>query len=149
MKVILKQDIKGQGKKGDIIKVNDGYARNYLFPKNLAEDANAANLNSINMRKDAEKFHQEEERKKALELAEKISQTALSLVVKCGTSGKVFGSITSKEIAENLNLKGIEIDKKKIVLKEPIKQAGVYTIEIKIYPEITGKLILTVESVII
>lgn len=146
MKVILKQDVKGQGKKGDVININDGYARNFLFPRNLAEEANAANLNSINIKNAATKFHMEKEREQALELAQKIKAVSLNLFIKCGSSGKVFGSITSKEIAENLLSLGIDIDKKKIVLKDPIKQVGSYEIEVKVYPEITAKFILTVVS---
>ena len=149
MKVILKEDVKGQGKKGDVVNVNDGYARNFLFPKHLAEEANTANLNSINIKKDAEKFHHEEELKIALKLKEEISAVVLELYLKAGAGGKVFGSITSKEIAETLSLKGHDVDKKKIVLKEPIKCAGEYNIEIKLCQGISAflKVIVISESV--
>lgn len=146
MKVILKEDVKGQGKKGDVVNVNDGYARNFLFPKKLAEEANISNLNSVNIKKEAEKFHLAEEKNKALKLAEKINQCAIALTIKCGEGGKVFGSITTKEMAEKLSASGIDIDKKKIVLKEPIKNAGVYAIEVKVYPEVAARFSLTVET---
>ena len=146
MKVILKQDVKGQGKKGDVVNVNDGYGRNYLLVKGLAEDATPKAMNDITLKKQSEKFHKDQEKKQMQELCEKLKTTTVKVAVKCGENGKIFGSVTSKEISETLIEMGLDIDKKKIVLKEPIKQAGNYSIEVKLYPEISGKFSLVVEN---
>ena len=145
MKVILNQDIKGQGKKGDIIDVSDGYASNFLLPKKLARLADANNLNSANLKKEADKFHLEQEKAEALKLCGKINETVVVIPIKCGENGKVFGSITSKEISEHLLKQNLNIDKKKIVLKEPIKNTGNYVLEVKVFFEISAKLNITVE----
>jgi len=146
MKVILNEDIKGQGKKGDIVDVSDGYASNFLLPKKLARLANANNLNSINLQKEADKFRLEQEREKALKLCEEINKAVVTIPIKCGENGKVFGSITAKEISEYLLKQNLNIDKKKIILKEPIKNTGRFTLDVKIFPEITAKLNLAVEK---
>ena len=141
MKVILTQDIKGIGKKDEIINANDGYARNYLFPKKLAVEANNKNMSLLQGRKDSASFKKEQEKKEANELKEKLSKIMLTIKVKAGENGKIFGSITSKEISNELkNQKNIEIDKKKINLKEPIKELGEFTIDIRLYEGIIGKL---------
>jgi len=146
MKVILNEDIKGQGKKGDIVDVSDGYASNYLLPKKLARLADANNLNSINIKKEADKFRFEQEKSEALNLCEKINKTVVTIPIKCGENGKVFGSITSKEISENLLKQNLNIDKKKIVLKEPIKNIGKYVLDVKVFPEISAKLNVIIEK---
>ncbi len=146
MKVILKQDVKGQGKKGDVINVNDGYGRNYLIARGMAEEATAKALNDVTMKKQAEKFHRDQEVKQMRELAEKLKTVSVNVSVKCGENGKVFGSVTTKEISETLSQMGIDVDKKKIVLDAPIKQAGSYTLDVKLYPEITAKLSVTVSN---
>ena len=141
MKVILMQDIKGVGKKDDIINANDGYARNFLFPKKLAVEANNQNMSLLQSRKDATNFKKEQEKEKAEKLKEKLSEITLKITVKAGENGKIFGSITSKEIAMELkNQYNIDIDKKKILLKEAIKEIGMFPIEIKLYEGIIGKL---------
>lgn len=141
MKVILTQDIKGVGKKDEVINANDGYARNFLFPKKMAVEANAKNMSALKGRQDSANFKKEQEKEKANEIKEKLSKIMLTIKVKSGENGKIFGSITTKEISIELqNQYNIEIDKKKINLKEPIKEIGVFNIEIKLYDGIIGKL---------
>ena len=145
MKVILKEDIKGVGKKDQIINANDGYARNYLFPKNLAVPADKGNIVNLESKKSSIEHKKELERQSARETAKKIEGILLKLPVKSGENGKVFGSVTSKEIQENLEKQyKIEVDKKKINLSEPIKTLGMFNIEIKLYEDITAKLKLNV-----
>lgn len=141
MKVILKEDIKGVGKKDQIINANDGYARNFLFPKNLAVPADKGNLTNLQSKKTSEEHRKKLERDKAKETAKKIEGILLKLPVKSGENGKVFGSITAKEIAENLEKQyKIIVDKKKINLQEPIKNLGTFNIEIKLYDGVIAKL---------
>jgi large subunit ribosomal protein L9 len=148
MKVILKQDIKGVGKKDEIINANDGYARNYLFPKNLAVPADKGNLTNLQSKKTSEEHRKEIEKEAAKETAKKIDGIMLKLPVKSGENGKVFGSITAKEIAENLEKQyNIKVDKKKITLTEPIKVLGTFNIEIKLYDGVTAKLKINVIGV--
>ena len=146
MKVTLKTDIKGVGRKDDIINANDGYARNFLFPKQLAVEANKENLAKLKEKKDSEAYRKEQELEKAKEQAAKISGLTLELRVKAGENGKIFGGITSKEISEVLKEKhNIEIDKKRILLPETIKILGRFSVEIKLYEGVTGKLAINVE----
>jgi len=146
MKVILNENVKGSGKKGDVIEVSDGYARNFLLKKNLAKEATSVNINSIQIQKEAEAFHIAETKKTAKQLAEDLKKVTVNLKVKCGESGKVFGSVTSKEIAQQLFEMGYDIEKKKIVLKEPIKLAGKYVLDVKLFPEITSKITVIVQN---
>lgn len=147
MKVILKQDIKGVGKKDQIINANDGYARNYLFPKNLAVPADKGNLTNLESKKSSLAHKKELEKEEAKQVAKKIEGILLKLQVKSGENGKIFGSITSKEIADNLEKQyKIKVDKKKIALSEPIKILGVFNIEIKLYDDVIAKLKLNVIS---
>ena len=141
MKVILKQDIKGVGKKDQIINANDGYARNYLFPKKLAVPADKGNLTNLKSKQTSEEHRKELEKQAALETAKKIENILLKLPVKSGENGKVFGSITAKEIVQNLEKQyGIIVDKKKVSLQEPIKMLGMFNIEIKLYDGVIAKL---------
>ena len=134
MKVILTQDIKGVGKKDEVINANDGYARNFLLPRKLAVEANTANMSQLKGRQDSANFKKEQEKEEA-------SAIMLKINVKAGENGKIFGSITAKEIATELQKQyKIEVDKKKILLKEPIKEIGTFTIDIKLYEGIIGKL---------
>lgn len=147
MKVILTQDIKGVGKKDEIIKANDGYARNFLFPKKLAVEANAQNMSLLQGRKDSEHFKKEQDKEKANQIKQKIEKMTLTIKAKAGGNGKIFGSITSKEIATELQTQyKIEVDKKKINLKEPIKEIGTFTVDIKLYEGIIGKLKINILS---
>lgn len=144
MKVILLKDVVSQGKAGELLDVSDGYARNYLIKNKLAIEATQAKINEINQKKEAEERKRAKERAEWLEKAKIIDQTKITLKVKCGAGGKVFGSIQSANIADELKKQGIEVDRKKIVLPNPIKTAGEYEIEIRPYPEITAKLKLSV-----
>ncbi|SKC88326.1 50S ribosomal protein L9 [Maledivibacter halophilus] len=141
MKVILLKDIKGTGKKGDVINVSDGHARNYLVPRGLAKEATKGNINKLKAQKASEKKRQEKELKEAKALAERISNITLNFKSKAGEGGKLFGSITSKDIAANLKKNHkIDIDKRKIVLDSPIKELGARYVDVKVYPEISAKM---------
>lgn len=141
MKVILKADVKGQGKKGELVEVSDGYARNYLLPRGLAVEASSANLNVMKTQSEAARFKAEQERQAALRTAEVLRNAVVKVYAKAGAGGKLFGSVTSKEIAEALKEQyGLEMDKRKLVLDEPIKSFGAYQVEAKLYPEISATL---------
>jgi len=147
MKVILLQDVKGQGKKGDIVNVSDGYARNFLFPKGLAQEANSKNLAEWENKKKAEVLKKQREFEESRKLADRLSKLTVTIKAKSGENGKLFGSVTSKEIADELKKQhNIELDKKKIVLPEPIKNLGTFSLEVKVYPEVSGKLTVKVEE---
>ena len=141
MKVILLDNIKGVGRKDDIIEANDGYARNFLIPKGKAVEANNANLSKLRAKQSSNEHKLELEKQEAEKIKEKLSDLTLEIKVKVGENGKTFGGVTSKEIAENLKAqKNIDIDKKKIVVKETIKNIGVQVVDIKLFPGIIGKL---------
>lgn len=141
MKVILKADIKGVGKKDQIINASDGYARNFLFPKNLAVEANAENMSKLKSKKEATQFKKDVQKEEAEKIADKLSKITLRINVKVGENGKVFGGVSAKEIAENLAEKyKIKIDKKKIELKETIKTLGTKDVNIKLYEGVVGTL---------
>ncbi len=145
MKVILTQDIKSVGKKGQILNASDGYARNYLLPKKLAVLADASNLNELKTKQEANKYKRDMTMAAAKELVEKMKGYELIFKIKAGDNGKTFGSVTAKDIADELNKKYfVEVDKKKIGLNEAIKTLGVYNIEIKLFEGIVGKLKVTV-----
>ena len=147
MKVILLKDIKGSGSKGDVINVSDGYARNYLFPRGLAIEATKANLNELKTKEKAEEKRKEQAAQEAREIADKLSDITLVIKAKSGENGKLFGSVTNKEIAQELKKQHkISIDRKKIVLDEPIKQLCEMEVDVKLYPEISGKLKIRVEE---
>lgn len=146
MKVILLADVKGSGKKGQVLEVNDGYARNFLLKRGLAQEADNASLTALRQKNEAEQFHREQERQAAIALRDQLAARTVSVTVKCGENGRVFGSVTSKEISDRLSAEGLDIDKKKIVLKDPIKQEGVYTLDVKLHPDIVGKLTVRVEA---
>lgn len=141
MKVILLDNIKGVGKKDEIINASDGYARNYLFPKKLAVEANNENLAKLKAKQNSQEFKKNNEREDAKKLANKLNDIILKLEVKAGENGKIFGGVTAKEIAENLKSQyKIDIDKKKIVLQETIKTMGTFTVDIKLFEGVVGKL---------
>ena len=141
MKVILIQDVKAQGKKGDLIEVSDGYARNFLLKKGLAKEADSNALNDLK-NKEAARLHKiEVEKKEAKEISEKLTGILVKIKAKAGDDGRLFGSVTSSDIAEKLlEQSGVSIDKRKISLAEPIKTFGPHTAEVKLYPEISGKI---------
>lgn len=144
MKVVLKQDVKGLGKKGELVNASDGYARNFLFPKNLAVEANAQNMTELKNREQAAKYKIETDTAEAKKNAERMSGKTISLTAKAGQNGKLFGSITAKEIAEKIEKEfGIKTDKRKITV-EDIKQFGTYEFEIKLYTGVSAKLFVRV-----
>ncbi len=145
MKIILLKDVKGTGKAGEIKEVADGYARNCLIKKGLAEEATSVKINSLNIKKDAQDYHKQEEIKALKEQAGKLNGEKITVKIKCGENGKIFGSVTSKEIADSLSSKGFSVDKKKILLKESIKSLGEYQVEIKFLPDVFAK--ITVEVI--
>ena len=140
MKVILKADIKGVGKKDQVINASDGYARNFLFPKNLAVEANAENMSKLKGMQDSKAFKKSQEKEEAEKISDKLSKIQLKIKVKSGANGKIFGGVSSKEIAENLEKQyQIKVDKKKIDLKETIKTLGTITVDIKLFEGVIGK----------
>ena len=141
MKVILLQDIKGVGKKDEIINASDGYARNYLFPKKLALEANNENMLKLKAKQNSNEYKKNVEKEEAMKLADKFKNITIKISVKAGENGKIFGGVTSKEISENLSKQyNIEIDKKKIMLQETIKVLGTFVVDVKLYEGIIGKL---------
>lgn len=146
MKVVLLKDVKGTGKKGEIKEVADGFAKNFLLKNGSAKIADNSALSENSHKKDAAVFHKQQEILAAKELAKKLDGQNVLLKIKCGENGKTFGSVSSKEIADELAKKGFAIDKKKIELKEPIKTTGSYQVCIKIYPEISAKIEVSVQS---
>ncbi len=143
MKVILLSDVQGHGKKGEIVVVNDGYAKNYLIPKKLAAEATKSLLNEIDQKLAREMRIMKEERAAAEALAKEISNVTVRIEVKCG-DGKMYGSVTTQNIADALSALGYNVDKRKIVLKDSIKDVGVYSAELKLYKDITAKIAVNV-----
>ncbi len=147
MKVILLSDIKGVGKKDQIINANDGYARNYLFPKKLAVEATTGNLSNLKAKQESNQYRKDMQKEEAINLANKLKEINLIIKVKAGENGKIFGGVTAKEIADNLKTQyNIEIDKKKINISETIKVIGTRTVDIKLYEGVIGKLKINVIS---
>ena len=147
MKVILLQDVKALGKKDAIVNVSDGYARNFLFKNKLAVEANNTTMNELNNKLDSNKFKKDTEKQEAQMLAKKFETLELEFAIKTGENGKTFGSVTSKDIAEKLKAKeNIDIDKKKILLAEPIKMIGIRQVEIKLYEGVIGKIKVVVKQ---
>jgi large subunit ribosomal protein L9 len=145
MKVLLREDVKGQGKKGEIVNVADGYARNFLLPRSLAVIADAKAMNEVKLKKEASINKIEADKRHAQELAEKINQTTVKISAAAGPDGKLYGSVTSSNIADKLKKDyDIDVDKRKFVLEEHIKSFGTYGIEVKIYPEVTAQLTVVV-----
>lgn len=141
MIVILNRDVKGTGKAGDVVKVSDGYARNMLLPKGYATEATEGNIRNLEKQKAIAAEKKAEEKAAAQALAEKLQGLTVKIQTKAGENGKVFGSITSKDIAEKLQEQHkLTVDKKKIQLDGPIKQTGSVTVDVKLYPEVSGKL---------
>ncbi len=146
MKVVLLADVKGKGKKGELCNVSDGYARNFLFPKNLAVEANAAAMNELKSRQEAQAHHKAVEQQQAAEAAQKLDGKTVVIHAKAGASGKLFGAVTSKEIAAEIEKSlGVVIDRKKMQVTD-IKAYGAYTAEIKLYAGITATVTVRVEE---
>ncbi|MPQ43731.1 50S ribosomal protein L9 [Clostridium tarantellae] len=140
MKVILLQDVKKLGKKGDVVNTSDGYARNYLFPRKLAEEATDSNMHILNAKKETERRKKTAEIEAAQKLAQELKDKTIKIEAKSGDNGKLFGAITSKDVANLIKDQfNVEVDKKKIVM-DTIKIAGTYNIEVKLYPEVSTKM---------
>jgi len=147
MKVILLQDVKSVGKKDQIVEVSDGYARNFIFAKKLGIEATPANLNNLKLQKNNEAKKAQENLDKARAFAEQLGKLVVVVSIKTGEGGKVFGSISSKEIVEAAKKQhNVEIDKKKVVLDEPIRSVGTFEVAVKLHPEVTAKLRVKVEE---
>ena len=146
MKVILTKDVKAQGKKGDVINVNDGYANNFLFKNGLAIPANQANVNTNNKQKEAEAKRIAEETAAAKDLASKLEKIEVNFAIEVGERGKAFGSISGKEISEELAKLGFTVDKKAVVLDTPIKRVGAYDVVLKLYNGVSCKLKINVKA---
>ena len=145
MKVILSADVKGLGKKGELVNASDGYARNFLFPKNLAVEANAGAMNELKNRESAKAHHIAEEKAAATDSANKVEGKTVTIHAKAGSNGKLFGAITTKEIASEIaKVFGVEVDKKKITCAD-IKSYGEFTADVKFYNGITAKVTVKVE----
>ena len=147
MKVILLQDVKGKGKKGQMIEVSDGYARNYMLPRKIAVEATADAVNTMRMNDKAAAEKAAKERAEAMEVSKKLRDMTLVVTAKGGGAGKLFGSVTNQEIADALKAKtGITLDKRKIVISDPIKNVGTYTVQCKLGYEITAPLTVKIEE---
>lgn len=147
MKIILQQDVKALGKKGDLVEVSDGYARNFILPKKLGVEANNANLNDLKLKKANEEKVAAENLAKAQELKKELEGKIINVAIKSGEGGKTFGAVTGKEIAQAAKEQyGFEVDKKKIVLKESIKNLGTYEVPLKLHPKVTATLRVRVDE---
>ncbi len=148
MEIILTQDVKSLGKKGEIVKVSDGYARNFILPKKLGMEATKQNLYDLNMQKAAEEKRQKEILEEAKEFGKKLEGLTIKVSIKAGEGGKTFGSVSTKEIAEAAKKQfNLELDKKKLQLNDPIKNAGSYTVPVKLHPQVTAEMKVKVEAV--
>ena len=141
MKVILLEDVKKVGKKGELVNVSEGYGNNFLLPKKLAVEATKSNMNELELKKKADDKRKKEEYEEALALAEKLNEIEVKVAVKTGDNGKVFGSVTTKEIGEALEKQfGIKVDKKKMVLGDSIKMVGTRTVKVKVHAKVTAEM---------
>ncbi len=139
MKVILKADVKGHGKKGDLVNASDGYAKNFLIPKGLAVVADKTAINDLENKKSANAFHKNQEEMRAKELADQLEGKKITFRIKAGDNGKLFGSITAKDVAEQIKSQlHLEVDKKKVALQDAIKTLGITNVTVKIYPGISA-----------
>ena len=147
MKVILTEDVKKVGKKGEIVELNDAFARNCVINKKLGLEATPANLNNLKLKKANDEKVAEQKLQEAKEFAKDLEKITVKTSIKCGENGKTFGSVSSKEIADELKKQhGIEIEKKKILIKDAIKTPGAFEIEVKVHPQVTGKFHLLIEE---
>ena len=146
MKVILLQDVKSVGKKGDVVNISDGYARNFLFPKKLAQEANDVNMHILNKKNEADRKKKTAEIEAAQKLANELKDKEVVIYTKAGEGGKLFGAITSKDISQEMDKQlNVSVDKKKIVINT-IKNIGIYTAEVKLYPEISTKIKVVIKE---
>lgn len=138
MKVIFLQDVKGQGKAGEVKEVAEGYARNFLLPRKLAVEATEGNLKALRAREEQKRREEAERLQRAKEVAAKLGETTVELYAKAGENGRLFGAVTGKQIAEALEKMGISVDKRKIELDEPIRQAGTVAVPVRLHPEVVA-----------
>lgn len=147
MKVILLSDVKGKGKKGQLVEVSDGYARNYLLPKNLAKEATKSAMNDFAGKEDSARYHKEQEVAAAREVANKLDGKTVIMRAKAGENGKLFGSITGQAITDAIKMQlHVVVDKRKVVVGDGIKSIGITPVEIKVYPEISAKISVEVKE---
>ena len=146
MKVILLEDVRGSGKSGDVVNVSDGYARNMLIPRGLAVEATPQNVKQLEKKKEAIAKKFAEDKAAALEMKKKLEEITIEVKTKAGKNGKVFGSVTSADIAEALHAQGFDVDKKKIQLDSPIKAIGTTDVNVKLFTEVSGKVKVNVVS---
>lgn len=147
MKVVLKKDVKGSGKKDQLVEVSDGYARNFLIPRGLAVVADGAAINEVKTKENAKQHHAAVELENAQQTAQKINGKTVTIKAKAGQGGRLFGAVTAKDIAEAIGgVTGEMIDKRKIVLDADIKNYGRYEVEVKVYPSVLAKLVVVVEE---
>lgn len=147
MKVIFLKDVKGTAKKGELKEVSDGYARNFLFPKGIAKEANTVNLNEHKQQEKGKEIKAQREEEEARELGKSMDGKRVEIFTKAGEGGRLFGAITSKDIADSVKKKlGIEVDKRKILLSDPIKHIGSFDVEIKLHPKVSTKIIVDVKE---
>ncbi len=147
MKVILLQDVKPHGKKGDMVEINDGYARNFILPKKIGVEATNANMNDLKLQKANQEKIAAQQLEDAKVLGAKLEELKVNMKIKTGEGGKTFGSITAKEISEALKKQhGIDIDKKKIVMKDAIKSVGSFSVSVKLHTKVTAELSVSVDS---
>ena len=140
MKVIFLQDVKGQGKKGEVKEVSEGYARNFLIPRGLAAEASKGNLKTLEVQKQSEERRKQQEKEEAEKLGKRLESMTVVIRAKAGEGGRLFGAITSKQVAEALAKEGIAIDKRKIELEEPIRTLGVTKVPVKLHPQVRATL---------
>ena len=146
MKVILLEDVRGSGKSGDVVNISDGYARNMLIPRGLAVEATPQNIKQLEKKKEAIAKKFAEDKAAALEMKKKLEEITIEVKTKAGKNGKVFGSVTSADIAEALQAQGFDVDKKKIQLDSPIKATGITDVNVKLFTEVSGKVKVNVVS---
>ena len=147
MKVILNKDVKGTGKAGDVVTVSDGYARNMLIPRGLATEATQSNIRQLEKQKAIAAEKKDEEKAAAQELAEKLNKASIKMKIKAGEGGRIFGSITSKDIADAINMQlGMDIDRKKVKLDAPIKQVGQTDVDMRLYQDVNAKIKVIIEA---
>lgn len=144
MKVILQKDVKNLGKKGEAVEVSEGYARNYLMPRGLVVMATDANLRTLKQEQDAKQNRKDREKREAEQLADKLGKMKVHVTAKAGDAGRIFGSVTSADIAAALEKQGVKVDKRKIELKEPIKVLGEYKVDVRVYQEMSATLTVKV-----
>ena len=146
MQIILLEDVKALGKKGQIVNVNDGYARNFILPKKLGVEANGKNMNDLKLQKANEEKVKKEQLEQAQEYAKKVEATVVNVTIKSGEGGKTFGSVSTKEIAAAAEKAGLKLDKKKMMLDEPIRSLGTHIIQVKLHKDVTAKLTVKVSE---